>query len=341
MINTIHNIDRHKSILLIGQCNTKRYINNLVKPESIDECYKVFGDCNMSSAFSVLFKSDIQDIYIYNIESKHDFLKASDDVGQYDFTYIIPIDIYVSDYFLNPLHNELKTYYIQYMLNSIYSKKSNVRTKILATDKKAELYQDIDSYLNDMANIRNNFIKNKAVSSSANNMIFVLNNLNETNLGSIYLAIALLTNDINVYPTCNSSFPKAVFSIDYTDKVLDMVYFKNHADGSITIENLLNLDTETCAIKIEFISRIVNYVVREIDFHEFCGVFYTEYIKVKIQKKAEEFLNSLIGYVITDYIVEEVYCIDNHNGTVDAYVPMQIQPINCTEKIKLRVKINE
>lgn len=341
MILTLKNINRQNNILLIGIGETNKYLMDIVRPESVAEVKEVFGNCDLVKSYELLANMGATDIYVMNIEKKHDYLNASIFLQPYDFTYIVPIDIFLSDTFYDPMKNGKKTYYLQYMLEQFYERNESV---IIATDKHASLYETIDDFLSAMNKVNNDFKSAKIMNCKYENIIFVANNITAINNSNAYLAGMLETSSIDCYPAyANTASTSVVFNIDRADVSTEMAYFKKHMDNSITVENLLNLDIDISPIKIVFIFRILKYIFRDMDFSDFFGEFYSEYQQKQIEKKAEYYMSSYLGYILTDYSIDDIYAVESttHPGTVDVYLKYTVQPIGCTEQYVVVKKISE
>lgn len=341
MILTLKDINKQNNILLIGIGETNKYLMDIVKPETTKEAKDTFGVCDLTDAYELLIKMGATDVFIMNIEKKHDYLNIAIFLQQYDFAYIVPVDVYLSDMFYDPMKNGKKTYYLQYMLEQFYEHNESV---IIATDKHASLYQTIDDFLDSMENINRSFKSAKIMNCKYENIIFVANNLMQTNNGNAYLAAMIEATGIDAYPVyANVATATVVFDIDRTDVTTEMAYFKKHRDNSITIENLLNLDIDTSPIKIVFIFRILKYIFRDMNFSDFLGEFYTEYQRKQIERRAKAYMSSYMGYILIAYEINEIYAIEStlHPGAVDVYLKYTVQPINCTETYEVVKKISE
>ena len=149
--------DKHNSAVIIGCGKTNKYYCDIVKPESKHEMYEVFGDCDLTDMYSMMIDMGVEDLFVINIEKVHDYITVSQLLAGYDFSYVIPIDINLLDYYYSPSNNAQKTYYLQYMLRQFYNVNEST---IIATDTHASMYEDIDAYLN---TIESNISKSKSL----------------------------------------------------------------------------------------------------------------------------------------------------------------------------------
>ena len=179
--------DRKNSILIVGVGATNKHYNDIVKPESKKEMIDTFGDCQLTDAYIRALDFGASGIYVMNIEKMHDYISASSLISQFDFTYIVPIDVRLSDFYYDPTVNKnKKTYYVQRLMESLYLTGSS--STVITTDDHADLYEDIDAFINTMNKRRSDFKQNKTKLSIYRNVVFVLNNLSDTKWANVDLA---------------------------------------------------------------------------------------------------------------------------------------------------------
>ena len=131
--------DRKNSILIVGVGATNKHYNDIVKPESKKEMIDTFGDCQLTDSYIRALDFGASGIYVMNIEKMHDYISASYLISQFDFTYIVPIDVRLSDFYYDPTVNKnKKTYYIQRLMESLYLTGSS--STVITTDDHADLY---------------------------------------------------------------------------------------------------------------------------------------------------------------------------------------------------------
>ena len=336
MIVDIKTISRHSSIILIGMAGTTKHLKEIIQFEFLDEAKDIFKDCELVNALKTMLdmQVNISDIYLMNIENRHDFLEAIEILTDYEFTYIVPIGIHLSDFFYDPMRGGRKTFYAQYMLDNFSDYNRSI---LLFTDKHAALYETIDDYLNDMKKKLTEFHENKLTNEQRENVIFIANNIENCKNANAILAAMIWTSKLTEYPYTVSPY-RAIFNIDPTDDISDMCYFKSHADGSFTVENLLNQIQEQSPIKIFTIYRICLYIMRELDYTKFIGTPYIAYKKKSIEDTVRKFLNSLKGYIIRDFKIYDISAYQNasHPGTVTILVKYEIIPIGMKETYVMR-----
>lgn len=332
MITNLKVNDRHKSFLLIGMGRRKKYYMEIVRPESSAEMHEAFGECDFTDSFDLLYEgNEDADIFVMNIGSKHDYLEAASLLQSYNFSYIIPTGISLSSSFVDPTkESNQTTYYLQYFIRR---SRIDDATIILATDTHASLYEDVDAFLGDMDKKLQGFKANANAAEMRQNIVFVANNLSNVSYANVVLARMILNSEVDEYPYENRQ-RTAIFDIDRTDKVNDMAYFKSHADGSCTVENLLNLYPGENPVKVFTTYRICCYIGKELTFEKFIGSTYTMYKKQYIASEVESFLSQCVGHIITEYRIDDVRAEEDffHPGTVNIVIKYAIKPLGCTER---------
>ena len=331
-INNIEiSIDKHSNMLIIGKGATSYNYKEISYEDDYKQVLKNYGESDLTTAFKLAKEADVEGIFLLNIQDNFDIFSVLEDIKQNDFTYIVPINMYISDYFFDTYNSNKKTYYIEYLLKQIKNLNESV---FILTDKHASLYENQDAYLKDMNDISNQINNSLSSDSYRENLIFVANNLVSHKMSNIILASALCTTDMSIYPT--ASFGEALFLIDEFDNVANFAYFKNHVGRATTVENLLNFYLYGPQ-KIVTIQRIIKLITRELDFSEFQGKQYTEYQRLCIYKKLELYLRTLVDYVIYKYDITSVvaYKDKNNLGTVIVVCDFDIWCKNCLEKCSI------
>lgn len=336
--------DRKNSILIVGVGATNKHYNDIVKPESKKEMIDTFGDCQLTDSYIRALDFGASGIYVMNIEKMHDYISASSLISQFDFTYIVPIDVRLSDFYYDPTVNKnKKTYYVQQLMESLYLTGSS--STVITTDDHADLYEDIDAFINAMNKRRSDFKQNKTKLSIYRNVVFVLNNLSDTKWANVDLAAIINISSIDRYPVYkNVTNANVIFNIDTNDVTTDMAYFKKHADSSISIENLLNMDSDPSSpIKFEPTNRIQKYIFSDdIGVEKFIGRPYTSATDELILDEIIKYMDSFLGYLLIKYDIKDISSAKNvnHAGCVSIFVKMNIQPIGCVEKFEVTKIIN-
>lgn len=336
--------DFRNSILLVGIGATNKYYNDIVKPANKAEMLETFGDCDLTDAFNIAIDIGALGVYVMNIEKTHDYISASKLISSMNFTYIVPIDVKLSDFYYDPTANSKKVFYIQYLMKSLYYTGCN--STVIATDNHASLYEDIDTFIDAMNTIRQNFKNAQSNKAQYRNVIFVLNNLNNRNWSNVDLAAMINSTAINEYPVYGTTPDDigVIFDIDTHDVTTDMCYFKRHVDKSISIENLLNMDSEESSpMKFEPVNRIQKHIFAgDMDMENYIGKIYTATSQDLILDSLIDYMDQYLGYLLIRYDIKDIAAKlnNNHPGCVSIMVKMNIQPIGCVEKFEVTKIIN-
>jgi hypothetical protein len=166
----------------------------------------------------------------------------------------------------------------------------------------------------------------------------VANNLQNHEFANLMVACALCTTDYSKYP--EADFGPAIFDIDDFDvDDLELIYFKNNKLTSTTIENLKNFRIEGDQAKIINIDRVIKFIERELDFSEFRGKIYTDYIKLKIYNKLNEFLQSIINVAIRDFDITSIEFVTTTPGIGLILNVFSIVPINSIESFDIAMEV--
>ena len=335
MIYDLQGLNPFCSIVLIGMGKTGKYFKDIVRPESEREMKETFGSCELTDAFSLLFQMGCKDVCVMNIGQQHDYLDIAEMLRDYAFAFVVPLGIHASDAFYDPTHDGRKTPYAQYLLSRSYGRNDSY---LIMTDKHASLYQDIDAFLDEMETKRERLKRCNVGVSDHGNLIFVVNNIEGIDYASVCLAGIMASTPVEEYPRFTvQPARKAIFHIDTCDVHSDMVYFKSHIDGSLTVENFLNLRDEKTPLKIEFLHRIQKYMLMDMDFSEHVGHLYSAYRLKAVEHQAMEYLESYMGWLLQSYELNHAYAVENPKflGTVDIHISAKVKPIDCTEQFEV------
>lgn len=325
------NYDPNHSILIIGQSDI-RGVGIVKEFDTYEACAAYYGsDSTVSKAYATAKFLGVPKIYttVYHVYS--DFTALVNVISQNDFGYIVPVDIYISQDYNNPYRGNIRTSYLQYLLEQMPYDSNNI---FVVTDKHASLYEDIDAFLDAM---RGNIARLKSrllQSVNLRNLIYVDNNLVDYEWANVIVGSLLAISDIPNYPEVpiDKSIGDPIFTIAPIDVSDEQVYFAKHADGSVSIENLLNFDAKG-TLKPVVVDKIIRYMLRIFDFHEFLGKPYNELRRVRIQNKLKDYLENWVGYIIAEYAIDSVTAEYDakHPGTVRILCRYRVRPKNTIE----------
>lgn len=325
-------INKHRTILLIGAAQTKYKIGQVSYFTSSTHVKDAYGDCKLSAAFSFLKDFGCPHVFLYNTGGDKDLTPVQTAIKDFDFTYIVPVDIYLSDsYYDREEGRELLV--CGKLLNLIGQ--FGLSTVIM-TDKKASLYEDIDNYLADMLAIEtrvNSYLSN---TYCGNNLIFVGDVLT---VGSshLYLAAYMCMTPLENYPTVAEEL-ETTFDIDINDTGRhSFVYFRKRK-GRTTIENLVNFHEKMSPEKMADIDRVLKYISREVDLSKYVGVTYSDSIKLQAEAYLRGFLESITGTLLESYAIDNVWFEKNSAipGAVTLMTKFSVRPLGCSANCTLR-----
>lgn len=328
-------INKHSNLLIIGKGATNYSIKKVSYETNHEEVLKKYGESDISEAFKVAKDFGVEYIFILNLRNSYDYFDISETIQQGDFTYITPVSVYLSDTFNDAYKNDKKVSYIAHILSLTGVNNESV---IIATDRHASLFEDVDAFLAAQQEAEDIFLRSCEGNLNMENIIAVTNNLADCRFGNVALASALCVSDIPEYPAGFKG--KAIFDIDSFDITGNYAFFKNHTSKETSVENLINF-RDKGSEKIVSVSRILKMIKRELDFSEFNGRLYTEYQRIRIEKKLHLYLSSLSGYVIYKYLINGVQARKNANypTTVTVSSFFDVWPVNCLEKCHLERSI--
>ena len=330
-----YQIDRFHNMLIIGYSDKKapgeiKYFN------TTQECMKYYGaDNTISKCYETAKIMGAPNIFTCCFHSYTDFTDIVEVLQQYDFTYICPVDIYVSEYYNNPYRNNRKTFYVQYLLEQMQNQNNSI---VIATDKHASLYKDLDAYLSDMSSklyeLKQSFYTDNA---NLHNFLFVDNNLKSEEWANVILAAMFCVTDIPDYPSYDD-LGDTVFHIERWDVPDEQIYFQDHHIKHTSVENLLNL-APIGLTKICVIDRILKYMARSLDFSEFIGRLYSAYQVSLIEKKLQTYMDEWKGWILDKYEIGKTEVRPDVIGTMRIVLHYTVWPKGTTESYQGEVVI--
>lgn len=322
-------VNKHNNMLIIGKAATNYARKQVVYADKYKDVLSVFGESELTDAFLTAKNFGAPYVFLMNCRQNYDYLDIGVTLKAADFSYIVPVSIYLSDEFDDP-KTERRISYIEYLMEKIGSVNDSV---FIVTDKRANLYEDVDAFIDGMNLISTSFAQKRKVPAVKENIIFVANNLVNYSKANVPLAASLCVTPIDKYPIGN--FGEAYFLLDQWENIGNWAYFQNHTIRNTTVENLLNFEVTGNPLKIVFISRIIKMIKRELDFHDFIGKQYTEYRRLNIRIRLEDYLDSLINNVLYEYKINAVKAYRNRTEPMSVNVRnvFDVWPVNCLEKV--------
>ena len=323
--------DPNHSILIIGQSDIRGagIIKNFNTYDEVTDYYGI--DSTIADAYYTAKFLGVSTVFTTVFNKYSDFMNLVNVLNQNDFGYVAVVDIYVSQDYNNPYRGNIRTSYLQYLLEQMSYDSNNI---FIVTDKHASLYEDMDAFIDDMHKKITKLKNNILPTANRRNFIFVDNNLKDYKWANVITASLLAISDIQNYPKVPDtvSIGEPIFTIAPIDITDEQVYFAKHADGTITVENLVNFDQKG-TVKPVVVDKIIRYMSRQIDFSSFIGKPYNELRRVRIENKLKQYLEDWKNTILKDYKVDSVTAeYDKKNpGTVRILCQYRVQPKNTIE----------
>lgn len=335
--NKKQNLDvSQKNILIIGSANNNNQSKIILNPLNIETARQLYGEDNpLFNAYKLAYEiTRSSNVYTVNCPMSTDFIEIIDTIIHYDFYYIVPIDIYLEDTFINPT-NDKKTYFCNYYAERLGAI-DNLATLIM-TDRPSYLYGSIDEYILKTKYIFNTYVDESThiLEQFGSNIVFTLNNLKNTEYANVLLAAILSINKFTEYP--NSVPYKTHFDIDSFDlNNNNFTYFKYcETTDSCTIENLKNLRVIDDIYKWVPINETVKYVIKTLNLDEYRGKLYSPYVKLQINTKINKLMNNMKGVVFKQYFIESIQFVKTAPAVGYINIKVSIVPFGTLEKIHI------
>lgn len=330
--------DLNNSILIIGQAANHKLSGEVIRVKNIDDIFEVFGDSELSRAARYAFDNNVEKVYLYNTYETECYINVANKFKHYDFDYIVPIGINISDKFYNPVSKTMVSYADFYLDNLPADSVST----IIMTDKHAELYYDLDQYMMEMEDILYELKKNstyKGLNDKWTNMIFVCNMLETVEYSNIVLATSLALATTGRYPV---NVPdKAVYDYDTFDmRNKDICYFKDNILSSDTsVENLLNMRFTNDSYKSVLVDSVIKYIRRNLDLSKYIGTKFTKNTKMHIANDVRKFMNSIDGTMIKNYTIKSIEFVLTGPNVGNILIDTEITPRGTFERLNVSLGV--
>ena len=329
--------NKHRNILIIGKGETQAGAKNIVPVGSYEEALETYGHSDLSDACKLAFDFGASELYLVNTPFPEDILDVANTLRDYDFAYVVPVSTLMSDYFIRRQPQGKRVYFMEYMLRALSG--SSLST-VLATDKHASLYEDIDHFLGHMTEVKNG-VRTKLLSDAnlaLQNLCFVANNLKNHRFANVIVAAMLCTTPFDEYP--KGAFGPAVFDLDALDVGQnEMAYFKNSHLAGTTLENLVNFCPRESVLRYVLADRMAKYILREIDLNKYKGRMATPYQRLRAEEEILAFLESQRNRSIEGYRLGSVGLFRDKPGSAHLLVEFDIYPMHFKEKVSIRKEL--
>lgn len=329
-------INKDDSILIIDKGGNEYKLNEFYKPKNSHDVLEKYGESSLYKSYIDAKSNGANNVYVMNCSKITDYISSIEIVKLYNFSYVVPVGIKISDTFYSEKY-EREMYFAEYYLIE-FGKFTN--STIIFTDAHASLYENIDHYIFDMESKISKYKDNCKYVLDINgiSLIFCLNNLENYDHSNVVLASMLSATPVGKYPS--NMHTNAIFDIDKSDLYQsEIVFFKNNHIVDTTIENLKNFRTIDDACKIVTISSVIKYIQRNLDTSFVSGKLYNEYLKMNLHDYLDMFFRKLIGSMITNYIIRGISFTPAENMTCRLTADIEIFPINSLESINAMVEV--
>lgn len=325
--------DTTDSLLIIGKANSEYKNKEIVKCNSIEEAEYLYGsDSDLSNAYKEAYDIGAVNIYLCNCYLITDYISILNTLPNTEFSYITPLFNFSQTYTTN-LNKEV-------YLSELYSNTIGDKlTQLIFTDMHASLYEDIKQYLKHMNSINTSFkqsSKNKL--QYGENFCFVLNCLEKYNFANVALASILIQSDLKYYP--QKDIGDVVFDINNLDIYgQEMIYFAYSSLSKTSIENFLNYNKISCPEKFVPINLLVKKIYRLLDFSNFSGKLFSNYMAIQIENKVNEIMDSVVKVLIESYKIKNINYSTTSDKTITVHVYLSIKPYNSIEEIDMKLEV--
>lgn len=332
--SVLRSVEKNRTLLIIGSDANRYAVNNILYYESIEKAINDYGESELTDAFKIAQEFGVKGAFLLNNKDKRDYIDIFTMLKQYDFAYITPVNLYASDYFYNINENGKKVFFA----NDYISRSASFNHSLmLMTDKHASLYEHIDDYINEMKLTVSRLKEKIKIQDQGKNLAIVANNLKNYTMANVVIASILASSGYGEYPTIERKLP-AIFNIDLIDVGdSEIIFFKNHVDRSVTIENLVNMEKEYPMLKSIYVDRIIKYIIRTLDMTALHGNLYREYHKLQAEKMLEKYFNTIEGSLIRKYKIESIKFIHEQAGVGYLECIISVWVKSTSEKFTLRI----
>lgn len=326
------------SILIIGRGSNEYKLNEIIKPKNPYDALNMYGECELVTAYKEAYSVGARNIYLLNAYKTTDFIECIKNISYLNFSYIVPIEIKISDTFYNSDYGR-EIFFAEYYLNETYGNSNSV---FVFTDEHADFYENITDFINDMHKKILNFKMQTEyiLEFKGTDILFCTNNLSSIKYANAVLAATLAITSLGDYPEPINN--KAVFDIDSEDiSQQEIIYFKNNYLINTSIENLNNFRIKYDANKIEIINMVIKGIERKIDLSFVLGKYYNNFLKIQIKDYLNNELRIFKESSIKNYAIKNIEFIADKNslsGVINVYI--DIYPKNSIEKISTILEVN-
>lgn len=319
-------VDKNKNILLIAPGRTDYKINEIMYFDSYDMVQYHYGESVLTEGFQTAQELGVPHIFVANVKSIVNLITMSGVLRQYDFTYIVPVGLKMSDSFQH-LHRTggPPTLYAHFILEVMQAYN---RSMIIMTDEHASLYEDIDHFLNRMRQIESAAHSTRV---DTGKLVFVLNHLADYPYANLVTAAAMVGRaDGSEYPVLPAG--RVLFSLDHHDiGRRSMVFFQENHNRAPTIENLVTLLPGQKPEKSLTTMAAIHQIHRSFNLDALAGRRFITNTANMIRRLMEEYLNSVTGTLIASYEIRDIRLVKENAGVGRVEIELLVKDIRTFE----------
>lgn len=330
--SVVKNIDMNKTLLITGPAESYKHSGKILYFDTEEAVEETYGQSRLLNAFIAAKRSGAEHVFLCNIQSPREYIDLSSRLRHYDFAYVAPIDIYLGSAFHDASQKRKKIFYSSYLLEDSYL---HNQTTFVFTENHAELYEDIDEFLEDMKKTEEDVSKSTRLSSDLSSLIFVLNNQAGDDMANVNLASALSVMAPGSFPEARSS-NESIYDIDLLDiGNTSQVVFRKDTLQRQRIENLVNFLPVGNPRKSVAVDMIVKHITRNLDLDSFKGKPYTGYVKIKVEDEIVRQLTPLLGTALRSFEIKSVRFEKEGAGVGSIYCDIDIWVYCSVERVSV------
>lgn len=330
-------LDLNNSILILGKASNNNLTGEIIRAKDYDDVLKAYGDSELTRAAQYVLSSGVQEVYLYNCYEVEHYISIVNKLHHYEFNFIIPIGLSISDKFYNKSISQEMTY-AEFYLDNLPEETKSV---IIMTDKHADLYEDMDHYMFSTEDLLYE-VKDNAIEPTNEkwtNLIFVCNMLGHVEYSSVVLATQLSLGQIGHYP--EDIMHGTSYDYDSFDILnRDICYFKNNLlDRKTSIENLVNMRVSEDPYKSVLVDLVLKYIKRNLNLDKYKGSRFNSYIKIQIANDIKAFMNPLVGNNIKNYLIKSINFVLTGPNVGNVLIEMEVTPRGTFESLLVNLEV--
>lgn len=339
--------DKTKSnILILGKADTYEERCIVINPMGITNAELLYGknsDLYISYKEAINITQDYN-VFTANCKTYEDYKNTIENVIHYNFDYVVPIGLKFEDTFYD-LNSKQVQYYVNYFMYLI--EQTEAITTMIFTNNHSKNYETIDKYLNYIKKELKEYYNSSLVNSdnytllerNASDIMYVLNNLEESKYANVILAAQLANKNYTIYPS--DQYYTTYYDIDSRDiDEYNLPFHKyNPITNQVSIDNLVNLRLTADIYKNALIDSMIKSTIKALDLDEFKGRIYNGYVKLQIENKVKKIMDSLIGKFFKNYELKNIGFAKTEATAGYIYLELSIMPYGFMDYIDMVMEV--